>query len=57
MSELKFPPETIIIVVVRGNHAYIPNGSFRIESGDELVLMGSEDNIQTAEKLLYDNVR
>ena len=57
VSELKFPPETIIIVVVRGNRAYIPNGSFRIESGDELVLMGSEDNIQTAEKLLYDNVR
>lgn len=53
ISRLKLPLETIIIVAVRGSNAYIPNGNFRMEEGDELVIMGSEKNLQAAEKLFY----
>lgn len=55
VSSLRLPPETIIIVVVRGNRAYIPNGAFCLEGGDEAVIMGSENNIRIAQNMLYDN--
>lgn len=41
IAALKLPAETIIVVVVRGNHAFIPNGDFRLSAGDELMMMGS----------------
>lgn len=56
VSKLKMPSETIIIVVVRGNRAYIPNGAFRLAAGDELIMMGSQENLHTAEKLFFREV-
>lgn len=56
ISKLKLPPQTIIIVVVRGNQAYIPNGAFFLEPGDELVIMGTKTNLKDAETLFYHEV-
>ena len=56
IAKLKFPPETIIVVVVRGSRAYIPNGSLRLEAGDELIVMGSEENLKYVENLFYHEV-
>jgi trk system potassium uptake protein TrkA len=53
LSKIKLPQETIIIVVVRGNRAFIPNGKFCLEEGDEVVVMGAEENLLEAEKLFY----
>lgn len=56
ISRLRLPAETIIVVVVRGNRAFIPNGTFRLEADDELIMMGSEEHLAAAEPLFYQEV-
>lgn len=56
LSELELPQETIIIVAIRGSRAFIPNGSFIFNEGDEVVVMGAEDNLQKVEKLFFHEV-
>lgn len=53
ISGLHLPPHTIIVVVVRGDRAFIPNGSFLLTAGDELVVMGSEESLKASETLFY----
>ena len=38
LSEIAFPPETLAILLSRGNEKIIPNGDTRLSAGDTLVL-------------------
>ena len=53
LSKIKIPQDTIIIVVVGRRRAFLLNGKFCPEEGDEVVVMGAEENLLEAEKLFY----
>lgn len=57
ISKLKFPTGCIIVIAVRGSRAYIPNGDFRLEADDELMIMGSKNDFPLIEKMLYCEVQ
>lgn len=42
LSELGLPKGMIIVSVIRGDKAYIPNGETRIEAYDSVIIMGNE---------------
>lgn len=51
--KLKFPSGSIMVVAVRGSHAYIPNGAFHLEAGDEVMVMAAQKDFEEIEKLFY----
>lgn len=46
LSELTLPGGTILISVVRGQEALIPNGQTRIQAGDRVIALSQEENMQ-----------
>ena len=56
VSKLKFPSGSIMVVAVRGSHAYIPNGAFHLEAGDEVMVMAAQNDFEKIEKLFYSGV-
>ena len=53
VAKLTLPAGTIIVVVVRGSQAVVPGGSFELEAGDELMVMGPSGDLNNVEKLFY----
>ena len=45
VSELRLPEGLIIVLVVRGQQAFIPNGASGLEAGDVLMIMGPSDRL------------
>jgi trk system potassium uptake protein TrkA len=39
LAELRLPPGAIVAAVVRGGVPNVPNGSFRLEVGDEVLVV------------------
>jgi len=56
VSRLSLPAKTIIVIVVRGSRAFIPEGATVLEAGDELTIMGSEADLRTTSKLFWGGV-
>lgn len=54
VARLQLPPHTIIIVIVRANRAFIPGGATGLAAGDELTVMGCEDDLAAAARLFYE---
>ena len=54
VSGMKLPQGSIIVVAVRGNHAYIPNGDFRREASDEVMIMGPQQDFGEIERKFYE---
>lgn len=45
LSQLGLPKGMIIVSVIRGDEAFIPNGETRIEANDSAIIMGNEKDI------------
>jgi trk system potassium uptake protein TrkA len=51
LADLKLPHSLIVGGVQRGDNAFVPKGSTRIEEGDHLIVIALPEAISTAEKL------
>ena len=51
LRELKFPPNTIIGGIVRGEQSYIPDGDFQLANGDKVIVFAVSDSIDGLEKM------
>ncbi|MEG0049277.1 MAG: NAD-binding protein [Clostridia bacterium] len=49
VSMLQLPKGMIIITIVRGDSAIVPNGQTKVQAGDEVILMGSAEEMNAAE--------
>ncbi|HPX85461.1 MAG TPA: Trk system potassium transporter TrkA [Candidatus Hydrogenedentes bacterium] len=52
-SKGKLPPGVLIATVMRGNEAFIPDGTTMIQEDDSLVLIATTENIHEIQKLFH----
>lgn len=57
LAKLPLPAGTIIVVVVRGDRAFIPNGSSELAVGDELMMMGPAKDLDNTSRLFFGKVK
>jgi trk system potassium uptake protein TrkA len=51
LAEVSLPPGTMVATVVRGGEPKVPNGAFRLEAGDEVLVVSdssTEDDVRSA---------
>ncbi len=51
LSEVKFPKNTIVGVVLRGEEVIIPRGDTQIEPGDRIIFFAKKESIKSLENL------
>jgi trk system potassium uptake protein TrkA len=51
LADLKLPHSLIVGGVQRGDEAFVPRGTTRIEEGDRLIVIALPEGIAAAEKL------
>jgi trk system potassium uptake protein TrkA len=51
LKDIKLPPETLILTVIRNNVNEIPDGQFKINAGDTIITIAKQSAIQELEEV------
>lgn len=57
LRQLDLPHDALVSVVIRDRHVHIPRGPLRLEAGDELVLVSTQDALDEALRRLVGDHR
>lgn len=49
----KLPPKVLVATIMRGDDAFIPNGSTQIREGDSLILIATTENVHEVRKFFH----
>ena len=53
--DLKLPPETVLVTVMRGAHDFVPHGNTRFEPGDRIIAITAAGQRESLRQAFLEN--